>query len=101
MRTQHAVYPPCRCAESALARQAIIVQPVPLKKPAARALLLGLIPFAAMCFSVPLWDRIDPMILGIPFNLAWLICWIVLSTLCMWAAYRVEAARDKKDGGAR
>jgi hypothetical protein len=24
----------------------------------------------------------------------------VLSTLCMWAAYRVEAARDKKDGGA-
>jgi hypothetical protein len=74
---------------------------VPVKKPSARALLLGLIPFAAMCFSVPLWDRIDPMILGIPFNLAWLICWIVLSTLCMWAAYRVEAARDKKDGGAQ
>ena len=54
-----------------------------------------------MCFSVPLWDRVDPMILGLPFNLAWLICWIVLSTLCMWAAYRLEAARDKKDGGAR
>jgi hypothetical protein len=74
---------------------------VPVKKPSSGALLLALIPFAAMCFSVPLWDRVNPMILGIPFNLAWLICWIVLSTLCMWAAYRLETARDRKDGGAR
>ena len=75
---------------------------MPAKKPSLAALLLGLIPFVAMCFSVALWDRIDPMILGVPFNLAWLICWIVLSTLCMGAAYRVEAGqRDKKEGGAR
>ena len=72
---------------------------LPVKKPSPGALLLGLIPFAAMCFSVALWDRIDPVILGIPFNLMWLICWIVLSSLCLWAAYHVEAARDKKDGG--
>ena len=74
---------------------------MPAKKPSLAALLLGLIPFVAMCFSVALWDRIDPMILGVPFNLAWLICWIVLSTLCMGAAYRVEAARNKKDGAAQ
>jgi hypothetical protein len=70
---------------------------MPARKPSPAALVLGLIPFVGMCFSVALWDRIDPMILGVPFNLAWLICWIVLSTLCMLAAYRVEAARDKKD----
>jgi len=40
------------------------------------------------------------MILGIPFNLFWLICWIGLSSLCLWGAYRVESARDKKDSGA-
>jgi len=79
-------------------RSAILSEPVPAKKPSPVAVLLGLIPFVAMCFSVALWDRLDPMILGVPFNLAWLICWIVLSTLCMWAAYRVETARDKKDG---
>ena len=72
-----------------------------VRSPSVGALVLGLIPFVAMCLSVPLWDRVDPMLLGIPFNLAWLICWIVLSSLCLWAAYRVEAARDKKDGGAR
>lgn len=51
-----------------------------------------------MCFSVALWDRVDPTILGIPFNLAWLLCWIVLTSLCLWAAYRLEAGR-KDDGG--
>jgi membrane protein required for beta-lactamase induction len=76
---------------------------VRVKKPSFGALLLGLIPFIAMCFSVSLWDRIDPMIFGLPFNLFWLIAWIVLSTLCMWAAYRVEVARDedKKDFGSQ
>ena len=66
---------------------------MPLKKPSLVALLLGLIPFAAMCLSVALWDHIDPMIFGIPFNLAWLIAWTPLTTLCLWVAYRVEARR--------
>jgi hypothetical protein len=62
----------------------------PVKPPSLGALVLGLIPFGAMCFSVALWDRVEPAILGIPFNLAWLILWIPLSTLCLWAAYRLE-----------
>jgi hypothetical protein len=70
---------------------------VSVEKPSVGALLLGLIPFAAMCFSVAFWDRVDPMIVGIPFNLFWLISWIVLSTVCMSAAYRVESARHKQD----
>ena len=69
--------------------------------PSLVALLLGLIPLFAMCFSVSLWDRIDPTILGLPFNLAWLLCWIVLTSLCMWAAYCVESVRKKKDGAAQ
>lgn len=61
-----------------------------MKKPSLPALCLALIPFVALCFSVPLWDRIYPMVLGLPFNLAWLIGWIVLSTVCMWGVYRIE-----------
>jgi len=64
-----------------------------VRPPSIAALLFGLIPFTAMCFTVPLWDRIDPMILGLPFNLFWLILWIILTPGCLWAAYRVEAAR--------
>jgi hypothetical protein len=64
-----------------------------VRKPSPGALLLALIPFVAMCFSVALWDRIEPMVFGLPFNLFWLIAWIVLSSGCMWLAYRLECAR--------
>jgi hypothetical protein len=63
------------------------------------ALLVGFIPFVAMCFSVTFWDRVHPLILGIPFNIVWLLGWIVLSSLCLAVAYRLEGQRKKKDGG--
>jgi 4-amino-4-deoxy-L-arabinose transferase-like glycosyltransferase len=72
-----------------------------VRRPSTAALLLALIPFIAMCFSVPLWDRIHPMLLGLPFNMLWLIVWIVLSSLCMWFAYRIETARDTSVGRGR
>jgi hypothetical protein len=72
-----------------------------VRRPSTAALLLALIPFIAMCFSVPLWDRLHPMLLGLPFNMLWLIVWIVLSSLCMWCAYRVETARDIPAGRGR
>jgi hypothetical protein len=71
------------------------------KRPSLGAILVALIPFAAMCFSVALWDRVQPMVLGIPFNLFWLISWIVLSSLCLGVIYRFESARSKKDGETR
>ena len=64
-----------------------------MKRPSLFAMFLGLIPFLAMCFSVPAWDRVYPMVLGLPFNLFWLLSWTVLTPVCLWAAYRVEAAR--------
>jgi hypothetical protein len=67
---------------------------VPVKKPSSGALFIGLIPFAAMCFSVPVWDRIDPVVAGLPFNIFWLVSWIVLTPLCMWGAYRIETSHQ-------
>ncbi len=73
------------------------------KRPSPGAILLGLIPFAASCFSVPLWDRVYPMVLGLPFNFFWLISWLLLTPLCMWGAYWLETHRaselGRKDGG--
>ena len=74
-----------------------------MRKPSLGAILFALIPFVAICFSVSLWDRIDPMILGLPFNFFWLIAWLHLTPLCMWGAYRQEAthapAPHREDGG--
>ena len=75
-----------------------------MRKPSLRSIAVGLIPFTAMCFSVSLWDRIRPTVLGLPFNFFWLILWTLLTPLVMWVAYRIEvpsnsgpAAEDKKD----
>ena len=70
-----------------------------MKRPSLGAVLLGLIPFTATCFSVALWDRIHPMIMGLPFNFFWLISWLVLTPLCMWGAYRLEVRRSPEDRG--
>jgi hypothetical protein len=61
-----------------------------VKRPSWGALLVALVPFGAMCFSVPLWDRLDPMVMGMPFNMFWLLAWIVLTSVCLWVAYRIE-----------
>jgi len=67
-----------------------------VKAPSRGALALGAIPFAAMCFTVALWDRVHPLILGLPFNLFWLMLWIVLTPCCMWGAYRIETAAGRR-----
>ncbi len=64
-----------------------------VKYPSLGAILLALIPFAATCFSVGLWDRVRPIILGLPFNFFWLILWLLITPLCMWGAYRLETRR--------
>jgi len=60
-----------------------------MKRPSFGAIVLGLIPFVAVCFSVSLWDRIHPIVLGIPFNFFWLILWILLTPICLFASYRL------------
>jgi hypothetical protein len=62
------------------------------------SLLLAAVPFLAVCASVPLWDRVYPLVLGLPFNLAWLIAWIPLTSICMSGVYtfwkRAQSTRD-------
>ena len=61
------------------------------------ALLLAFLPFVAMCFSVPLWDRVRPWVLGLPFNLFWLSAWLVGCSLCLWVAYHLERRHASRD----
>lgn len=67
-----------------------------MRRPSIGAILFALVPFTAICFSVPLWDRIYPMVFGMPFNFFWLITWLLLTPVCMWGAYRQEMTRSSK-----
>jgi len=75
-----------------------------VRPPSLGAVLIGLVPFVALCFSVSLWDRVTPFLLGLPFNVFWLIAWILITPLCLWAAYRfekrgLESFRRRNAGG--
>ena len=74
-----------------------------MERPSLGSLLFGVVPFAASCLSVSLWDRVYPMVLGLPFNFFWLLLWLLLTPVCMYGAYSIESRRhetDHSDGGA-
>ena len=56
--------------------------------------VLSSIPLIAICFSVSLWDRVYPLVFGLPFNFFWLIAWIPLTSLCMFGVYRLRRRED-------
>lgn len=60
-----------------------------------RAVVLAIAPFGFSCFSVAWWDRVHPLVLGLPFNLFWLLCGMVFISACL-ALTRVLA--PPKDG---
>ena len=69
-----------------------------MNRPSTGAIAFALIPFAASCFSVSLWDRIQPIIFGLPFNFFWLTLWVLLTPVCIFAAYKVEQSRMSNSG---
>jgi len=63
------------------------------------ALVLGLIPFVTMVFALPLVNRIEPVILGLPFLLFWLLAWVVMTPFILGAAYFLEKKYNRPDEG--
>ncbi len=53
-------------------------------------LLIGAVPFVMLVFALPLVNRVEPMVLGLPFILFWIMLWIVLSPPLLFLAYRIE-----------
>jgi uncharacterized protein DUF3311 len=64
-----------------------------LKRPSLGALLVASIPFIGVCFSVPLWDRATPVVFGLPFNIFWLLAWVIITPILLSVAYRLENRR--------
>jgi hypothetical protein len=54
------------------------------------ALILGAIPFLTLVFALPFVNRIEPVILGFPFILFWILLWVLLTPAILFIAYRIE-----------
>jgi membrane protein CcdC involved in cytochrome C biogenesis len=72
---------------------------VGMKKGTRIALILGAIPFITMVFALPLVNRIEPIILGLPFLLFWLLAWVVLTPVILALAYKLEKKYNPPEEG--
>jgi hypothetical protein len=52
--------------------------------------LLAAIPLAALSVAIPLVNRVEPRIFGVPFLLSWIVAWVVLTPGFLWAIGRLE-----------
>ena len=52
------------------------------------AVVCAVIPALALTLGVALFDRLEPRIAGLPFVLAWILLWVLLTPAFMWIAYR-------------
>ena len=72
-----------------------------MHKPGLASVVIGFIPLVAVCFTVSLWDRVFPLVLGLPFNMFWLVLWIFLTPCIMSFAYRIEIKKIKEEDGRK
>ncbi|MBN2431755.1 MAG: DUF3311 domain-containing protein [Acidobacteria bacterium] len=63
------------------------------------ALLLGAIPFITLVLALPLVNRVEPLILGLPFLLFWILAWVILTPVILWLAYLAERRCRRSDDG--
>lgn len=52
--------------------------------------ILAAIPLMALSIAVPFVNRVEPRILGMPFLLAWLAFWVVVTPFFVWSIGRIE-----------
>ena len=58
--------------------------------PALLPIAIALLPVLALTAAIPLVNRLEPYILGLPFLLAWIVGWIILTPVCMFAVHRLH-----------
>lgn len=65
--------------------------------------VLAALPFIGILLGVPFVNRVEPLLLGMPFVLGWIVAWVVLSSIIMAIVYRLDPsnrqiAADSEEG---
>jgi hypothetical protein len=57
--------------------------------------VLAALPFIGILLGVPFVNRVEPLVLGMPFVLAWIVMWVVLSSIIMAIIYRLDPSNRR------
>lgn len=52
--------------------------------------VLAALPFIGILLGIPFVNRVEPLLLGMPFVLGWIVAWVVLSSIIMAIVYRLD-----------
>jgi xanthosine utilization system XapX-like protein len=52
--------------------------------------LLAVLPFIGILLGVPFVNRVEPLVLGMPLVLAWIVFWVVMSAVIMALVYKLD-----------
>ena len=52
------------------------------------AAVCAIVPVLALTAGVAFANHLEPRVLGLPFVLAWIVAWVLLTPAFMWVAYR-------------
>lgn len=63
--------------------------------------LLAALPFIGILIGVPFVNRVEPLVLGMPFVLAWIVIWVVLTSAIMAAVYWLDPANREPSTESR
>jgi len=53
-------------------------------------IILIILPFVVLLGAIPFVNRIEPIILGLPFLHFWLFLGMIVTPLCTYAIYRIQ-----------
>lgn len=59
--------------------------------------LLAVLPFLGILVGVVFVNRVQPLVLGMPLVLAWIVAWIVLSAVVMGIIYACDPINRQAD----
>ncbi len=67
------------------------------------ALVLGLVPMVALVGGLPFVNRVEPIVLGLPFLLFWTLGWVLVTPIFLGVAYLLVDTKDDRaaDGAER
>jgi xanthosine utilization system XapX-like protein len=62
---------------------------------------LAVLPFLGILVGVPLLNRVEPLVMGMPLILAWIVFWVIATAVIMAIVYHFDPAnRDTGNHGA-
>jgi uncharacterized membrane protein len=63
--------------------------------------LLAVLPVIGIVLGIVFANRVEPLVLGMPFALAWIVLWVLLTSVVMAIVYRFDPANrnDSDEAG--